>query len=80
MGMSDLGEPPVSAGFIEEVALSRRGWGSYARLGATIDGADAGAGGVRKPNRSILLVNAVNYANPIVETFSDKPIACKMFV
>ena len=25
MGMSDLGEPPVSAGFTEEVALSRRG-------------------------------------------------------
>ena len=63
MGMSDLGEPPVSAGFTEEVALSRRGWGSYARLVATIDGADAGAGGVRKPNWSILLENAVNYAN-----------------
>ena len=38
MGMSDLGEP----GFCEEVALSRRAWGSYARLVATIDGAGYG--------------------------------------
>ena len=34
MGMGDLGEPPVSAGFSDEVALSRRG--SYAGLDATI--------------------------------------------
>ena len=69
MGMSDLGEPPVSAGFTEEVALSRRGWGSYARLVATIDGADAGAGGVRKPNRSILLVIAVKSVHPTVTSW-----------
>ena len=42
MGMGDLGEPPASAGFSEEVALSRRG--SYAGLDATI----AGAGGSQK--------------------------------
>jgi hypothetical protein len=42
MGMGDLGEPPVSAGFSEEVALSRRG--SYAGLDSTI----AGAGGSQK--------------------------------
>ena len=33
IGMGDLGEPPVSAGFSEEVALSRRG--SYAGLDTT---------------------------------------------
>ena len=37
MGMGDLGEPPTSAGFSDEVALSRRG--SYAGLDATIAGA-----------------------------------------
>lgn len=42
MAMGDLGEPPVSAGFSDEVALSRRG--SYAGLDATI----AGAGGSQK--------------------------------
>ena len=42
LGMGDLGEPPVSAGFSDEVALSRRG--SYADLDATI----AGAGGSQK--------------------------------
>ena len=44
MGMSDLGEP----GFNEEVALSRRAWGSYARLVATIDSAGSGAGESQK--------------------------------
>ena len=44
MGMGDLGEPPVSAGFSEEVALSRRG--SYAGLDTAIGG--AGAGGSQK--------------------------------
>ena len=47
-GMSDLGEPPVSAGFSEEVALSRRVWGSCARLVATIDSAGSGAGESQK--------------------------------
>ena len=42
MGMGDLGEPPSSAGFSEEVALSRRG--SYAGLDVII----AGAGGSQK--------------------------------
>ena len=40
--MGDLGEPPVSTGFSDEVALSRRG--SYAGLDATTI-AGAGAGG-----------------------------------
>lgn len=42
MGMGDLGEPPVSAGFSDEVALSRRG--SYTGLDATT----AGGGGSQK--------------------------------
>ena len=42
MGKGDLGEPPVSAGFSDEVALSRSG--SYAGLDATTI-AGAGAGG-----------------------------------
>ena len=41
MGMDVLGETPVSAGFIDEVALRRRG--SYVRLDATtITGTGAG--------------------------------------
>ena len=42
LGMGDLGEPPVSAGFSDEVGLSRRG--SYAGLDTTI----VGAGGSQK--------------------------------
>jgi len=36
MGMGDLGDPPVSAGFSEEIALSRRG--SYTGLDVAIGG------------------------------------------
>jgi hypothetical protein len=46
MGMGDLGELLVSAGFSDEVASSRRG--SYTGLDVTTV---TGAGG-RKPNRS----------------------------
>jgi hypothetical protein len=44
LGMGDLGEPPVSAGFSDEVALSRRG--SYAGLDVTTAG--GGGGGSQK--------------------------------
>ena len=41
--MDDLGETPVSAGFIDEASLRRRG--SYVRLDATtITGTASGAG------------------------------------
>ena len=59
MGMGDLGEPPVSAGFCDGDALSRRG--SYAGLDTTIAGLVVE---VRKLNRSYLLANAVNPVNP----------------
>ena len=42
LGMDDLGEPPVSAGFTDEVALRRRG-SSYTGLDATIAGAGGGS-------------------------------------
>jgi len=51
MGLGELGESPVSAGFSDEVALSRRG--SYARLGATI----AGAGGGNPSQKAELVVS-----------------------
>ena len=41
-----MGEPPVSAGFGDEVELSRRG--SYAGLDATIAGAGAGGSQIAK--------------------------------
>ena len=52
--MGELGESPVSVGFSDEVALSRRG--SYTGLDATI------AGIVRKLDCLFLLANAVNPA------------------
>ena len=57
--MGDLGEPPVSVGFSDEVALSRRG--GYTGLDPTI------AGIVRKLDWLSLLANAVNPA--VVITF-----------
>ena len=42
LGMDDLGERPVSAGFTDEVALRRRG-SSYTGLDATIAGAGGGS-------------------------------------
>ena len=59
MRMGDLGEPPVSAGFCDGDALSRRG--SYAGLDTTIAGLVVE---VRKLNRSYLLAKAVNLVNP----------------
>ena len=64
MEMGDLGEPPVSAGFSDEVALRRRG--SYAGLDAiTI----AGTVLVKVTSLSFLLANAVNHANSVLITF-----------
>ena len=45
LGMGDLGEPPISVGFSDEVALSRRR--SYAGL-------DAGAGGGSQKAESVV--------------------------
>ena len=59
MRMDDLGEPPVSAGFSDEVALSQRG--SHG-----LDSAVLRVVEIRKPNRSFLLANAVNLVNPAV--------------
>ena len=59
MGMGDLGEPPVSAGFSDEFELRRRG--SYAGLDAiTI----AGTVLVEVTSLSFLLANAVNHTTP----------------
>ena len=62
-GMGDLSEPHVSAGFSDEVALSRRG--SHGLDSAVLRVAE-----IRKPNRSFLLANAVNLVNPaVVKTY-----------
>ena len=60
MGMGDLDRPPVSAGFSDEVVLSRGG--SYAGLDAVL----VVVVEVRKLNWSFLLANAVNHVNPVV--------------
>ena len=71
IGMGDLGEPPVSAGFSDEFALRRRG--SYADSDATT------IAGTVLVSLSFLLANAVNHANPVVITFPvvhNKPKGC----
>ena len=63
MGMGDLGEPPVSDGFSNEV----EGVVKLVRLQVQVLVELEG----RKPNHSFLLANAVSHVNPVVVTFSE---------
>ena len=66
MGMSDLGEPPVSAGFTEEVALSRRGCSFVKLLRSMVLVLTFWCWW---KSESLLLVN---YANPVVPSGSQQ--------